>query len=95
MNAVVWSAEAETDLAEIVDFISIDNIAAAMELANLIISTVEQNLPEHPHMGRPGRANGTRELVVHKNYIVIYRVAEIEIQVLAVMHAARFFPANG
>jgi len=95
MNTVIWSPAAELDLADIVDFIAIDNLTAAMELAQLIVSAVEKNLPDQPHMGRPGRVHGTRELVVHKNYIVIYRAAESEIQVLAVMHAARFFPANG
>ncbi|WP_420860321.1 type II toxin-antitoxin system RelE/ParE family toxin [Algirhabdus cladophorae] len=95
MKTVIWSQAAELDLADIVDFIAIDNLTAAMELAQLIVSAVENNLPDQPHMGRPGRAHGTRELVVHKNYIVIYRATESQIQVLAVMHAARFFPANG
>lgn len=63
--------------------------------AQLVVSTVEKNLVDQPHTGRPSRVYGTRKLVVHKNYIPIYRTAESEIQVLAVMHAARFFPANG
>lgn len=95
MKTVIWSPAAELDLADIVDFIAVDNLAAAMELAQLIVSAVEKNLPDQPHMGRPGRVHGTRELVVHKNYIVIYRTTKNEIQILAVMHAARFFPANG
>lgn len=40
---------------------------------------------------RPGRIPGTREAVVHPNYILIYRVAEI-IEALAVFHARQPYP---
>ncbi|HLL30469.1 MAG TPA: type II toxin-antitoxin system RelE/ParE family toxin, partial [Allosphingosinicella sp.] len=33
-----------------------------------------ERLPDHPFLYRPGRAPGTREAVVHPNYILIYRV---------------------
>ena len=37
---------------------------------------------------------GTRELVAHPNYIVVYRVRGEDVQVLTVMHTARKFPAS-
>jgi plasmid stabilization system protein ParE len=44
-------------------------------------------------MGRPGRVPGTRELVVAGTpYVVAYRVAASQIDVLAVIHAARRWP---
>lgn len=89
---VVWSVASEADLEEIVDFIAQDNFNAAMELATRIVSVVEENLPENPHMGRPGRVAGTRELIVHKNYLVVYRVAAAQIEVLMVRHAAQLLP---
>ncbi|MDV3455407.1 type II toxin-antitoxin system RelE/ParE family toxin [Sphingomonas sp. HF-S4] len=48
-------------------------------------------LPAHPHAYRPGRVAGTREAVVHPNYILIYRVSEI-IEIVAVIHARQRYP---
>ncbi|MGR3313432.1 type II toxin-antitoxin system RelE/ParE family toxin [Roseovarius indicus] len=49
-------------------------------------------LPEQPKTGRPGRVHGTRELVVHHNYIVIYAERPTVVTVLRVLHAARMWP---
>jgi addiction module RelE/StbE family toxin len=46
-------------------------------------------LQAHPGMGRAGRVPGTRELVLHKNYIAIYRVRGDDIEILRLHHAAR------
>ncbi|MCA1598486.1 MAG: type II toxin-antitoxin system RelE/ParE family toxin, partial [Chloroflexi bacterium] len=46
-------------------------------------------------LGRTGRVEGTRELVVSRTpYIVAYRVRDDEVIVLAVQHAARLWPAR-
>ena len=91
MTSVIWHPDAEYDLTEIVDYISLDNAPAAVELALRIAGTVEDNLSETPNMGRPGRVKGTRELVVHKNYIVVYCIEKVTIQVLAIVHAKASF----
>jgi plasmid stabilization system protein ParE len=49
-------------------------------------------LASHPHLGRLGRAPGTREWVVHPNYILVYEVAAGAIRILRVLHAARQWP---
>ena len=47
----------------------------------------------HPGAGRKGRVAGTRELVVAGTpFVAIYRVARDEVQMLAVLHAAREWP---
>jgi len=46
-------------------------------------------LESHPGMGRAGRVPGTRELVLHKHYIAIYRVREGDVEVLRLHHVAR------
>jgi len=51
-------------------------------------------LADHPGLGRVGRVAGTLELVVHKNYILIYDVAGDQVRVLRVLHAARKWPPN-
>jgi toxin ParE1/3/4 len=50
-------------------------------------------LPVNPHMGRPGRVPGTRELVIRRTrYIVPYRVHGETLQILRVYHSARRWP---
>lgn len=42
-------------------------------------------LAAYPNMGRVGRKRGTRELVAHENYIVIYRALPEKVEILRVM----------
>ena len=71
MQAVRWSDEATTDLVEIIDYIEQHNVIAAQNLYAVIVQSAE-SLPLMPYLFRPGRVPGTRENVVHPNYIVIY-----------------------
>jgi toxin ParE1/3/4 len=88
-----WSDEALEDLRSLRDYVSADNPVVAQKLALQIVNSVETNLPDNPHMGRPGRVNGTRELVItNTSYIVPYRVHSGVIQVLRVYHGARRWP---
>ena len=87
-----WTRPALADLEAIADFIGRDNPHAAQRLIVRIIGAVE-TLREHPHLGRPGRIAGTRELVVADTpYIAPYRVAAGDVQILAVFHGARRWP---
>jgi toxin ParE1/3/4 len=88
-----WSAQSLRELEAIVEYIATDNPAAARELGEQILSSVETALPENPHRGRPGRVAGTRELVVHRSYVVAYEVTDT-INILTVRHAARLWPDN-
>ena len=92
MMRLRWLPSAEQALEEIVDFIALDNLDAALALADRIITSTEQTLTEHPKSGRPGRVETTRELVVHRNYIVVYQVTAQQVLVLDVIHAARLYP---
>ncbi|OAV63732.1 Toxin RelE2 [Bacteroidales bacterium Barb4] len=91
MLPIVWLASASRNLADIVGFIAQDNPAAARKLKTQIEASV---LPtaEHPYVFRPGRVAGTRELVAHPNYIVVYRVTARAIEVLRVLHARQQYP---
>ena len=86
-----WSAQSLRELEAIVGYIATDNPAAALELGEQILSTVEAVLPANPHAGRPGRVEDTRELVVHKSYIVAYQITD-HIDILTVRHSARLWP---
>ena len=91
MPEIIWKAPAVADLMAIVDYISDDNPNAALALIEDIQGKVAQ-LPVHPKRGRPGRVDGTRELVVRPNYIVVYAETQAAVTVLRVLHAAQMWP---
>lgn len=91
MPELEWKAAAVADLMAIVDYISDDNPTAALALLEEIQSKVAQ-LPAHPKRCRPGRVEGTRELVVRPNYIVVYAETATAVTVLRVLHAAQMWP---
>ena len=87
-----WTPEAIADRDAIFDYIDADNPAAAIALDELFSEKAEQ-LTVHPKLGRPGRVDGTRELVVHENYILVYDIAGELARMLRVLHAARQWPS--
>jgi len=92
---IVWSPEAIQDLNSLRAYIAEDNAAAARRTARRIVASVEQLLPNNPHMGRPGRVPGTRELVIARTpYIVPYRVRRDTLEILRVYHGARHGPGS-
>ena len=87
-----WTRGAVADLAEIGEFIERENFAAAGRVLQSICDQVRL-LANQPILGRPGRTEGTRELVhVRYPYIVAYRVHNEDIEILAVRHTARRWP---
>ena len=89
---IVWSELALDDLESLYGYISKDSPEAGRRTALAIVALVE-TLPDNPHIGRPGRVPGTRELVVPNTpYVVPYRVHASEVQILRVYHGARRWP---
>lgn len=87
---------ARDDLRGIASYIGQHNPARARSFgAELRDKTrlLAQN-PELGRTGRPGLPDGIRELAVHPNYIVFYRVlpAVRAVEILRVKHAARQSP---
>ena len=86
---VIWSETAIANLIEIRQFIEKDQPASARRVAHNILVSVER-LTKHPHLGRPGREPGTRELIVAGTpYIIPYLIHGDHLVVLAVLHAAQ------
>lgn len=84
---------AREDLRAIVQYIGKDNPARAKSFGKALRDNIRP-LAQYPQLGRHGRLPGIRELVVHPNYIVFYRVpAECRtVQILRVKHAAQQIP---
>src|SRR5262245_1831882 len=64
---ILWSPEAIEDLTA---YIAQDNPPAARGVMLHITHSIEQLLPSNPHVGRPGRVPGTRELVIPKTPLI-------------------------
>jgi addiction module RelE/StbE family toxin len=89
---VKWLRQALRNLDEEAACIAQDSPQSA---AAFVIHLMESaaTLASHPHMGRPGRVPGTRELVVTRfPYILPYRVREQNVEILRVFHTARKWP---
>lgn len=89
-----WTRRAFADLDRIAARIALDKTSAAAEFVATVSDKVGR-LPEFALMGRRGAYQDTRELVVHKNYLVTYRVHGDEVQVLQVWHVARDLARDG
>lgn len=49
-------------------------------------------LPDNPRLYRRGRVDGTREMVVRPNYLVVYAETSEMVTILRVLHAAQMWP---
>lgn len=91
---VVWTRPAVRDLEAIGDHISRENRRAADRVIRRIHDRT-RDLANFPFLGRTGRVSGTRELVVPTTpFVVVYRTGEVQVEVLAVFHAARRWPVS-
>ena len=86
-----WKRAALRDREHIMEFIARDKPLAAIAWDERLEQSAEY-LIEHPRMGRAGRVSRTRELVVHPNYILVYREAAGKVEILRVLHAAQNWP---
>jgi len=89
-----YTLQARSDLAEIHDYISQENISAARRVIQIIRQSAEA-LSDDPLIGRVGRVAGTRELAVARlPFLLAYRADTNELQILSVIHTARMWPDN-
>jgi toxin ParE1/3/4 len=89
---IEWSPEAAADFTGIVAYIHEQNPSAAMRVA-LILFESTASLQSFPNRARPGRVDGTRELVLTPlPFIVIYRVKKDVVEIARVLHGAQRWP---
>ena len=89
-----WLRRADIDLQKVESYIAKDNPKAAVEMVVKIILAVER-LEHFPGIGRTGRVDGTKELVIDGTpYIVPYRRRGNLIEILRVYHSSRLWPQS-
>jgi toxin ParE1/3/4 len=87
-----WSPAAADDLVHIVHHIRQDNASAALNVVKTIRREIYR-LKSFPRLGRPGRVEGTRELVLAPlPFIAVYRVKDGFIEIARVLHGAQRWP---
>ncbi|MFM9912364.1 MAG: type II toxin-antitoxin system RelE/ParE family toxin [Methylophilaceae bacterium] len=91
---VIWRRNALLDLAEIDTYIRQKNPQAA----NRVVSNIRREtsvLTKLPLIGREGRIENSRELVIGQfPYIVAYQITPSAVEILAVIHSAQLWPEN-
>lgn len=94
MRQIVWRPQSVADRERIFDRIAQDNPAAALALDDVFESKVDI-AAANPDLYKRGRVKGTREIVAHPNYIIVYReVGPQTLEVLRVLHAAQQWPTR-
>jgi len=88
---LIWRERAREDALAIFHYIAERDRTAAVRLLGAIEACAER-LPEYPYMFRPGRVAGTREAVVHPNYILVYRVTAETVEIVSLVHARQAYP---
>jgi toxin ParE1/3/4 len=91
---VRWTRLALEDLDQARDYITARSPSSAHAMIDRIESALRA-LREYPQMGRPGRVEGTRELVVPDTpFVIPYRFSRKFIEILAVIHGRRRWPED-
>ena len=90
---IEWRAKAVDDIMGIIRFIGKDSPNRAISFGVELRETVE-SLATMPNKGRLTHTKDIRELVLHKNYIAIFRVKlkSKTIEILRLKHAAQKWP---
>uniref|UniRef100_B0T7Z6 Addiction module toxin, RelE/StbE family n=1 Tax=Caulobacter sp. (strain K31) TaxID=366602 RepID=B0T7Z6_CAUSK len=89
-----WSVLAMADREAIFDYIEAESPRVAIAIDERI-SAQSQTLIQFPHSGRPGRIEGTRELVIGQTpFVVAYRVTDDLVRILRVLHGAQEWPED-
>lgn len=87
---VEWRPRARQALQDIYEYIDDRSPSAADAMFATIVGAVAE-LADHPYIYRVGRVRNTREMVVHPNYLVVYRITD-RIVILDVLHARQQYP---
>jgi len=86
-----WAPFAIEDREEIFDYIAPENLNAALALDELFERKAAL-LGSHPEAGHVGRVRGTRALVAHRHYVLVYDIHPDHVRILRVRHTSRQWP---
>ena len=88
---VVWTPEALQDRVDVWNYIAANNPRAVAGMDELFSDSAAR-LADHPKLGWPGKIQGTRELIPHESYRLVYEISGETVWMLALVHIARQWP---
>jgi toxin ParE1/3/4 len=92
---IIWSEQARREWGRQHRFYFAKNPDAARRLRRAVMEGVKR-LHIHPRMGRPGRVDGTRELVIADTpYIVVYQESHGRVEILHVYDGRQDWQGSG
>lgn len=84
-----WTPSAAADMQSISDYLKEHYPQYRQPTIHRLYETI-RSLKQSPYRGRPGRVEGTREILFRSlPYIAVYRVRESDIEILRVYHTAQ------
>lgn len=91
---ITWRPAAVDDIENARTYIAVHDPQAAARIVRAVLAAV-QRLADRPLLGRPGRVEGTRELVVPRTpYLVAYAAVGDQLVILAILHGAQEWPES-
>jgi len=89
---IVWSRPAKESFVHHIEYLLARTPSGARNVKSAVLEAV-QDLEDAPFLGRPGRWENTRELVVGKYpYIVAYRINVDMVEILYIHHTRQDWP---
>lgn len=89
-----WTVQAADDLESVHEYVRARSPRSADDLVDRILADIDI-LERFPYLGRAGRIEGTRELVITRTpFVVAYRLIHDQVEILGVVHGARKWPAK-
>ena len=88
---IIWSPTSRKKIDDIVDYISLDNVDAALALVEEFESRVN-DLKRNPRLGRKSplfQDERIRDLIVRKKYLIVYEIKDDQIEILTIRHTSQ------
>ncbi|WP_085582127.1 MULTISPECIES: type II toxin-antitoxin system RelE/ParE family toxin [unclassified Pseudomonas] len=88
---IIWTPTAAQDRAQIWDYLYEANPKAAADMDTRFSEAVSR-LSRNPNIGPVGIIAGTREIIPHPSYRLVYQIEQEAVWILALIHTARRWP---
>jgi plasmid stabilization system protein ParE len=95
MVKLIWSPRSLQDIEDACEYIAKDSPRYAYFFAERIVRFIE-TITSQPYLGAVVPEYNREELRerLFQNYRIVYRVERESVEIVAIVHAARLFPAN-
>ena len=91
---IVWTKRTTRQLRAAYDYWTREQSEDSADIMIDRIFSVVEFLEHHPELGRTGRIHNTRELILKPlPFLLAYRASRKKIEVLALLHGSRKWPA--